>query len=1092
MFKQIKPVSLILLTGVFCSFGSISASVNPESYNTEIAQQKTKVTGTVTDPLGPVTGASVFVKGTTNGTITDIDGNYSLDVTKGQTIQVSFVGYIAQEIKYTGQPTLNVNLVEDSQKIEEVVVLGYGGNQKAKTLTAAAVTVKMDQIIKLPVTSISDGLGGRVTGVTTQSRSGAPGETTKIWIRGGDKILYVIDDVVLETAQGEIFFNRLRPDDIASMSILKDASATAIYGPRANDGVVVVSTKRGASGSLDVTFNQKVSIMTPSYRPKPMNIYDQVSRMNDVYAANFEENPYKNNTEMSKYYMGYLNQEGRSRQEITDMVNQRYDMGYSLQDVNDLFNPFTTQGGNIEDYYQSYDPWEYFNHTQPMYQTNLSVRGGGERVKYYSSLGYMNQKGISDTYGYEQINAMLNTEALLLNDKSLKFTLNLNGVVSTKKRPAAGDELFNKILFNDGDLANRPRNWSTGLNRPNSSDSFLRTGFDNVDDNRLQANMGLKWNLPWVQGLAVSANVNFNTSYSMNKAFNHPQVDVFSNPSSTSSNTFTANDANVFQKWDNYKLTTGIFQAEYARSFGKHNITAMANYQSQVRNVNFTQIKMKGYPTTFVPQIGAGTTFDSKDGGETKWGSASFVGRATYDYANKYLLSYSANYNASLSYSPEKRWGFFQAVSAGWVLTEEAFIKDIINPAILNSLKIRGSYGIVGGETAEPFSYKNQYNQDDKNKILLLGEGMSANAAWRESLVANDLSWSKSRQLGGGIDFSMLKERLIGAFDTYLYMNHGDAMDMNQELVYTPILGMPNDPKINAPFETSRKGGIEFSLNWRDVIGDFNYRLGVTYSYWDQRVTRHPSKETDWYYSNMSSLGKRDLQDTYHQTYITNGLYNSYSDMYNSLLHGTRNYNLGTVRVSDLNRDGVLDGGDYEWMDKAGDTPQTLYGVTLGGGWKGLDFELFFQGAANVTGSMPSTLRGQQHYLSSYGKYFLEHSYVQGQDNSDVTLPHPSNFPQSWGGNYIDWWVYDASYVKLKNISVRYDLKRDVLKRVSYIKGLDVSFIVTNAFTWVNKNYPLKNLSDPEYIPAQSIWGGNKLGSYPTQRSYTLGVTVTL
>lgn len=1089
MLKLIKPVSLILLTGAFCSLGNIAAFANTGTYNTEIAQQKTKVTGTVTDPLGPVTGASVFVKGTTNGTMTDIDGNFSLDVTKGETILVSFVGYVTQEIKYAGQATLNVNLVEDSQKIDEVVVLGYGGNQKAKTLTAAAVTVKMDQIVKLPVTSISDGLGGRVTGVTTQSKSGAPGETTKIWIRGGDKILYVIDDVVLEPEQGEIFFNRLRPDDIASMSILKDASATAVYGPRANDGVVVISTKKGVSGSLDVTFNQKVSIMTPSYRPKPMNVYEYANRMNDVYAANYAENPAYDDTKMSKYYMGYLNQQGKSRAEILDLVNSKYNKGYSLGDINDLFDPFISQGDNIEDYYQTYDPWEYFNHTQPMYQTNLSVRGGGERVKYYSSLGYLNQKGISETYGYEQINAMLNTEALLLNDKSLKFTLNLNGIVSTKKRPAAGDNLFNKILFDDGDLANRPKDWSTGLARPNSTESLLRTGFDNTDDNRLQANMGLKWNLPWVEGLAVSANINFNTSYAMNKTFNHPQVDVFGNPAATAPNSFEANSANVSQRWDNYKLTTGIYQAEYVKSIGKHNISAMVNYQSQVRNSNFTSIKMKGYPTTFVPQIGAGTTFDSKDGGEIKWGSASFVGRATYDYDSKYLFSYSANYNGSLSYSPDKRWGFFHAASAGWVLTEESFIKDILNPEILSSLKIRGSYGIVGGETGNPFSYKNQYTQDG---TLLLGEGMSANATWKENLVANDLTWSKSRQLGGGVDFSMLKERLSGAFDTYLYMNHGAAMDMNQELVYTPILGMPNAPQINAPFETSRKGGIEFSLNWRDVIGDFNYRLGVTYSYWDTRVTRHPSKETDWYYSNVSSLGKRALQDTYAQTYITNGLYSSYDEMYNSLLHGTRNYNLGTVRVADLNGDGVLDYGDYKWMDRAGETPQTLYGVTLGGGWKGLDFELFFQGAANVTGSMPSTLRGQQGYLSSYGKYLLDHSYVQGQDNSDITLPHPSSVSQAWGNNFIDWWVYDASYIKLKNISVRYDLKRDVLKRVSYIKGLDVSFIVTNAFTWVNSDYPLKNLSDPEYIPAQSIWGGSKLGSYPTQRSFTLGVTVTL
>lgn len=1098
MLKNYKPVSLMLLIGMLCLPESMNAELAPVKQNANISQQTGKVTGTVEDEFGPVAGASVVVKGTTTGNITDMDGNFILEgVKNGDVIQISFIGYLTQEVKYTGQPAINVRLAEDSQALDEVVVTGYGGAQKAKTLTASAVTVKMDAIVKLPVTSISDGLGGRVTGVTTQSGSGAPGETTKIWIRGGDQILYVIDDVVMETAQGEIFFNRLRPDDIASMTILKDASATAVYGPRANDGVVVINTKRGISGQLDITFNQKVSIMTPSYRPKGMDNYTYAQTMNDLYAANFEENPKFNNTEMSKYYMGHLNQQGRSRDEIMNLVNERYNMGYSMQDINDLFNPFVTQGGNIEDYYQTYDPWEFFNHTQPMYQTNLSVRGGGDRVRYYSSLGYLNQKGISDTYGYEQFNAVLNTEALLLEDKSLRFTLNLNGIVSTKERPGEGDNVFNRTLFEGGEMLNRPEQWSTGLERANSPAALLRTGFNNTYDYRLQANMGLKWNLPWVEGLSVGASVNFSTSYTMNKHFNHPQENVYSNPASTLPNNYNAIDANLYQAWSNYLLTTGIYQADYSRSFGKHNISAMLTYQSQVRNTNSTNVKRKGYPTTFVPQIGHGTTYDSSGGDEVKWGSSSWVGRVTYDYANKYLFQYSANYNASLSYSPDKRWGFFQAGSVGWVMTEENFIKELINPDIVNMFKIRASYGIVGGEVGSPFSFMNQYKQDG---TILLGENMGANAAWVESNVASDLSWTRSRQLSGGVDFGLLKDRLNGSFDTYLYMNHGKAMNMNQKLVYTPILGMPNTPQINAPFETSRKGGIEFSLNWADRINDFTYRLGVNYSYWDERVTRHESESTNWYYPKLNSLGLRNMQNVYGSTMIAGGLMGSYDELYNSVLYnGTantynRNYNLGTMRIEDRNGDGVLDNGDRYWVNKAGTTPLTLYGFTIGGGWKGFDLELFFQGAANVTGSTPSPLRSQQAYLWQYGKYLLNESYLPSNGNVDANLPLPNNGgSNSFGSVFIDRWVYNASYLKLKNISLRYDLKRSVLRNVSTIKGLDLSFVVTNAFTWVNGNYPLKNMADPEYIPVESIWGNSgKLGAYPTQRSYTLGVTVTL
>ena len=253
MLKNFKPIGLLLLAGMTCSPASMLADTLPIRPRVNITQQKGKVTVIVEDDFGPVTGASVVVKGTTNGNVTDLDGKVVLeDVKNGATIQISFVGYTTQEVKYTGNPNLNIKLQEDSQALDEVVVTGFAGVQKTKTLTAAAVNVKVESIAKLPVTSPSDGLGGRVSGIITQARSGAPGETSKIWIRGGSQILYVIDDVVMETEQGEVFFNRLRPDDIASMSILKDASATAVYGPRAKDGVVVVTTKKGQEGMLEI------------------------------------------------------------------------------------------------------------------------------------------------------------------------------------------------------------------------------------------------------------------------------------------------------------------------------------------------------------------------------------------------------------------------------------------------------------------------------------------------------------------------------------------------------------------------------------------------------------------------------------------------------------------------------------------------------------------------------------------------------------------------------------------------------------------------------------------------------------------------
>lgn len=1089
MLKHFKPIGLILLASMISSPQSLFADTTPMRPSANISQQNGKVVVFVEDEFGPVTGASVVVKGTTNGNVTDLDGKVTLEnVKNGATIQISFVGYTTQEVKYTGDANLNIKLQEDSQALDEVVVTGFAGVQKTKTLTAAAVNVKVESIAKLPVTSPSDGLGGRVSGIITQARSGAPGETSKIWIRGGSKILYVIDDVVMETSQGEVFFNRLRPDDIASMSILKDASATAVYGPRAKDGVVVVTTKKGQEGMLEISVSQKMTMMTPSYKFKSMDTWDYVNKKNELYAASMAESPAYNATEMSKYYMYHLSSQGYGRQEITDMVNQKYGLGYTLNDINDYFNPLKTQGGDIENYYGNYDPWDWFDHVQPMSQTNVSVRGGSERVRYYSSLGYMNQSGISDSYNYEQYNAIVNTDAYLLKDKSLKFTLNLNGVMAKNKKPYGGDNIFNNVLIEDNEMNNIPRNWTTGLERANSLDARLRTGFNNTDDYRLQSSIGLKWSLPWVEGLSVGTSVNFNYSNSMNKTFEHPQIGVYGAPYSTQENSYNPNSAKLSQTWNNYSLTTGIVQADYVRSFGKHNLSAMLNYTSQKRRTNSTMAKKYGYPAIYNTQIEGGSTMDSMNGNEGLWGSASLVGRVTYDYDSKYMLQLSANYNGSLCYHPDKRWGFFYAASAGWMLTEETFIKDILNTDLINSFKIRAGYGIVGNELSDPFSYMNQYGLD---KTILLGENMGSSSAWTETNVSSNLTWGESQQISGGVDFSLLKDRLSGSFDTYLYLDKGDEIDMNPELTYTPILGLPNTPKMNAPYVTTHKGGVEFSLNWNDRIGDFTYRIGANYTHWEEVSVRHADKSTDYYYANLNDLGVNAHAQTYSISWQTNGIFTSYDDMYNSYLHFKRNHTLGTFRMEDRNGDGVLGIADYAYNEGGGLTPQTLYGITLGMGWKDFSFEVFFQGASSVSGDVTSPARSQQDYYWKYGKYLFQESYTPSNPITNK-LPLPTNSSYGWGYNYVDVWGYDASYLKLKNISVSYDLKRRVLKNVDYIKGLSINFIANNVCTWVKKSNPFSNMTDPEYLPANSIWGGNKLGSYPTQRSFTLSATLTL
>lgn len=1057
-----------------------------------------KVSGTIVDESNfPIPGASVVIKGTTTGVATDIDGRFILNVPVGAILKFSFIGYLTQEKQINGAEDLSVVLKKEIQEMEEVVVTGFGGVQKTKTLTASAASVPVAALQKLPLTSLGSGLGGRVTGIVTQERSGMPGETAKIWIRGGSKVLYVIDDVVMETEQGEIFFNRLRPDDIENMTILKDASATAVYGPRAKDGVIVVTTKKGAVGVVDITVNQKISIMSPAYKIKTMNIYEYAQWRNEVAQANYEQNPPFTQAQLSKFYMGELYKQGVSYADMVNMINSKHATEYTLKEIQDLFDPKVTEGGNIQDYYTYYDPWELFDHVQPMYQTNISVRGGSEKLRYYSSVGYMNQKGVYKTFGYEQINLLLNTEAFLLNDKSLRLIMNLNGNTSMQKRPAVGEQVFRKIMFYDyGGTASVSNHWSTGLFRVNSPKALMETGFNNTRQYRAQGTIGLKWNLPWIEGLILTGTLNFSTSYGMNKIFNHPQMNVYSSPVAEKPDFYNSKNANLEQSWNNYLLTTGNIQADYGKKIKKHNFFVMLNYTSQVRHTNNSLSKSKDFASIYTPQISAGAAMEKVSGGESKWGSASWVGRLNYDYDSKYLLSYVANYNGSLSYSPDKRWGFFQAASLGWIISQEKFFRNVISEKWISMFKLRFGYGLVGEEIGYPFSFMNSYKQSGGR--LLTGANLTSQVAWYEANVANDLTWSSSRQMTGGVDFGFFNDRLTGAVDLFLYKNRGEAMDMNPNNVRTDILGMPNKPKINAPYETSRKGGYEISFRWEDRIGNkARYYIGLNYSYWDQRVVRHTNESNTYYAKDYTDLGLRDMHTVYGPTYQSYGkLLGSWEEVYHSqimsLSTSYQNYVPGTICWNDVSGSGRVDSGDLINGNFPGSTPLSMYGINLGGSWRGFELDMFFQGATQVTGTIVSPVRNAEAWFWNYGKTVALNSYYPSHPDVNAPLAM-ANGKTNIGNIPVDRYAFDASYFKMKNLSLRYNFMETILRESKFFKSLELSFTATNLFTLTKKSYPYKGLADPEFVTTSgNMYGGNgNLGGYPTQRGFTFGLMTT-
>ncbi|MDE6451063.1 MAG: hypothetical protein K2L23_01995 [Odoribacter sp.] len=382
---------------------------------------------------------------------------------------------------------------------------------------------------------------------------------------------------------------------------------------------------------------------------------------------------------------------------------------------------------------------------------------------------------------------------------------------------------------------------------------------------------------------------------------------------------------------------------------------------------------------------------------------------------------------------------------------------------------------------------------------MLIGNSLSPQVAWYESNVANDLTWSSSRQMTGGVDFGFFKDRLTGSVDLFLYKNRGDAMNMSEKEIRTDILGMPNVPQINAPYETSRKGGVEFSFRWEDKLSDnFRYYVGLNYTFWDERVTRHTDENAWWYCYDNTTLGKREMHDVYWlSTYESaQKLIGSWEEVYNSQIMsiGTnyQNYVPGTIRWTDPSGNGRVDNADMASRNFPGDTPLKMYGINLGGSWKGFELDMFFQGAADVRGTIVSPIRNAEAWFWNYGKVVAQHSY--SPSHPDVKAPLALANGNTGMGNFlVDRYAFDASYFKMKSLSLRYNFMETVLKEDKFFKALELSFTATNLFTVTKKSYPYKNLADPEFVTTSgNMYGGNgNLGGYPTQRGFTFGLTAT-
>ena len=1060
MLKKSRPVGAFLLLLSAMAAGNVNAaSPNPAS-GAMIAQQNGTCTGVVLDSTGEtVIGASVVVKGTTNGTITGLDGDFSLsNVKKGDIIQISFVGYITQEVVWNGQP-INVTLKDDTQTLEEVVVVGFG-TQKKVNLTGAVSTVDSKAISARPVNSVVDALQGAVAGMnfSTGSGGGALNSNKSFNIRGTGTIgagSSVSPLVLIDGMEGDL--NALNPQDIDNISVLKDASASSIYGSRAAGGVILVTTKSGKEGKTTINYNNSFRFNSPLNMPEMMDSYTWANYMNAAQ-VNSGGGIWFSDSKLQQIKDAQSNP---NAQTMFKNTNNRWE----VWDSTDILPV-----GNTD--------WlkEHFGNSFSQEHT-LSVTGGSEKMKYYFSANYLGQDGImrhaDDNKQRYAVTAKITADLA----KWMTMTYNMRFNRTDYTQPSYTDDggLFYHNVCRYWPIV--PAVDPNGHWVPESFIEELQNGGEYKDQTDIIAHQ-LSFRITPLEGWTINAELNYRIN---NRNLHEDWQTTYGY--NCDNEPYVTNNANSAVKEYNYKsnyFNPNIF-TEYARSFGEHNAKVMVGFQSEwfrQRSVTAQQYGiLSGLPTLNT------TSKDPKvGGGYDKWTTAGFFGRLNYDYKGRYLFEANIRYDGSSRFLRDNRWNWFPSFSAGWNIAQEKFWEDWNMTEKINTLKLRASWGELGNQNTDnwyPFYPTVGFSQQGGGWLV---NGSKPNTASEPALVSALLTWERSRTWEVGLDWGALNNRLTGSFG-YFQRKTYDMVGPAQDL--PDVLGA-SEPKVNNLDMTSK--GWDLQVSWRDQINDFRYGVSLTLSDNTVTIDKYPndSKELSKYYAG-AKLG--DIWG-----YTTIGIANSQEEMDAHLAKADQsrfgsNWTAGDIMYADLNGDGVVNNGEYR-LDDHGDlsiignsTPRYNFGLNLDAAWKGFDLKLFFQGTLKrdywAGGSVFWGAIGQGKW-QSLG--FKQHEDYWTPENTNAYYPRAD-----WSGGRNTYtqtrYLQNAAYCRLKNITLGYTLPQEITRKF-YVENLRLFVSGENLLTITG----FTDLSDPELVGVGQ-WGFGK--TYPLSKTVSLGLSVT-
>jgi TonB-linked SusC/RagA family outer membrane protein len=1020
--------------------------------------QQQVVTGRVTDALTgePLPGSSIVIKGTSTGTTSNVDGEYRLEVPGPEVILIySYLGYLSREILVGSDIEINIALVEDIRLLEEIVVVGYGTQRRA-TLTGSIGTIQSEELVKRPAANTTELLQGMVVGLQTRQSSGLPGDdATELNIRGFGNPLIIVDGV-----QSSRSLEQIDPNDIESISILKDASA-AVYGARAGNGVILVTTKRGAERPFKIGYHGTTSFASPTFLPR------------GVGASQWAELMQESGADVNVNLPPHLKYEADNKA-IINQTDGSVFQGYNWFD--DLYRQWT-----------------------PQMQHNINASGGTSDIAYYISAGFTNQESNfkSGDYDFTRYNIRANIDGKINRNIGVAVDFSYRSSILDKANFTAWS------MYNDLQTAKpvypvvhkedpTKATWSGFLSRsPYHMTHKDYSGFVENRENSLMGAIELNYSFPMISGLTARARLNYQEDFfwdkDVKKPFNVYEYDeIAANENRNPWVRMSSGSNQMFVSSARGTQLLPLFSLQYQKGFGNHNFSGILLSET----ITYKGTSLRGERRDILSFQAPYLRYASEEGKDNYEGTiqsarSSLISRINYDFKGKYMLEFAMRADASAEYPKEGRWGYFPSISGGWRISEESFITDNFNS--INNLKLRGSFGILGNDAISSFAYLTGYNVTEYFFIF----GTTPAPVIISSGLANpNITWETMTMYNIGIDGLFWNGLLGFEIDAFYRLREG--------ILGRPVRGVPSTFGSSLPLtnlNTRDTRGFEVMLTHRNKIGNLTYEVSPMVSYtrskyvkWDEVISDDP----DW---NNRYLRTGQWDDMY-WGYRTDGFFMNRGEIDNHPVDqdqaGNQTLRVGDLKYRDINGDGVIDWRDEVVLSTTG-MPNNMYSLIAGVGYKGFNLSALLQGGANYRvnfhGSAASGFSNESIPLTVH----YDHRAIVGVDSDGreyITNPEsfklpPVNQAGRTPNNTLnsDFWNYQVNFLRLKNVNLSYSLPANLINRVGIEQGI---FYLSGTNLWTISNLGIwKKSFDPEIT-------GQDNRNYPPVKTMTFGIRLTI